>query len=238
MLPERWNPIGPTNGVDRTSGPDSGHRYRSLRYCTPLPRPSPIIAHRIAEVIRCAVAWALAPLLVAFPAVGVEKPLAPQREVIMQPVHPTDPVPGNANYKPPELKDGVVELLDEGIELLFPQLINDGGGEPGTATREDRDVFAGVEAVRVTPMQKYRTRIPGWNFRVVENPQTPAGPQGADRGPLPAIRLEEDRADRESWSSSTTSEVVGDARIFAGQNAVGWTAHVGLPENCRSSGKS
>src|SRR5207249_1108806 len=76
-----------------------------------------------------------------------------------------------ANYKAPKADGPVVELLDEGVEPLFPLLINDGGGEAGTVAREDRDVFAGVEAVRVTPMQKYRSRIPEWNFKIVEAPK-------------------------------------------------------------------
>ncbi|MBN9121572.1 MAG: hypothetical protein J0I06_20895 [Planctomycetes bacterium] len=83
----------------------------------------------------------------------------------------------DANYKAPKADGPVVELLDEGTDPLFPVLINDGGGEAGTITREDRDVFSGVEAVRVTPMQKYRSRIPGWNFKIVENPKAPAGPK-------------------------------------------------------------
>jgi hypothetical protein len=79
-------------------------------------------------------------------------------------------VAADAPYVAPKADGPVVELLDEGIEPLFVQLINDGGGEAGTITREDRDVFAGVEAARVTPMQKYRTNIPGWGYKIVEKP--------------------------------------------------------------------
>ncbi|MBP3954608.1 hypothetical protein J8F10_04830 [Gemmata sp. G18] len=91
-------------------------------------------------------------------------------------VPPPFPGPGgdptnDANYKAPRADGAVVELLDEGVDPLLPVLINDGGGEAGTAVREDRDVFAGVEAVRVTPMQKYRSNIPGWNFKIVETPK-------------------------------------------------------------------
>ena len=163
------------------------------------------------------------PCSLQFPPSAFEKPLVPQREVIMQPVHPTDPVPGNGIDKPPELKDGVVELLDEGVEPLFPLLINDGGNEPGTITREDRDVFAGVEAVRVTPLQKYRSRLPGWNFRVVENPKLPPGP----KAPIEVRYL------RFAWKKSGGQGIMVQfhdpvkswaMRYFAGQNAVGWTA--------------
>ena len=77
----------------------------------------------------------------------------------------------DANYKAPKADGPVVELLDEGVDALLPVLTNDGSGEVGTITREDRDVFAGVEAGRVTPMQKYRGHIPGWNFKIVEAPK-------------------------------------------------------------------
>ena len=113
-------------------------------------------------------AWALPfALLGTVPAVG-------QQRVIL-PVYP-DPSDGRGYgaggqpsataYAAPKADGPVVELLDEGVGRLFPLLVNDGGGEPGTIEREDRDVFAGVEAARVTPMQKYRSVIPGPASRV------------------------------------------------------------------------
>jgi hypothetical protein len=172
--------------------------------------------------------WAfVVPLLAAIPAVGLEKPLVPQRDVIIQPVHPTDPGQGGVAYKAPELKDGVVELLDEGVEPLFPLLINDGGGEPGSIAREDRDVFAGVESVRVTPLQKYRTALPGWNFKVVENPKLPPGP----KAPVEIRYL------RFAWKKSGGPGIMiqfhdpvksWSMRYFAGQNAVAWTPAISV----------
>ena len=123
-------------------------------------------------------AWAVVgALVVAVPAVGLgEKPPPP----ILNPVLIGEELPAPANdgnYKPPRTDGPVLELLDENTDPLFPVLMNDGGGEPGTITREDRDVFAGVEAVRVTPMQKYRSNIPGWHFKIVEDPKAPPGPK-------------------------------------------------------------
>jgi hypothetical protein len=114
--------------------------------------------------MRC-LAWVCVCLLVAIPAVALDKQPALQ---FAQPV-PQAPAPGN--YKAPKADGPVVALLDEGVDPLFPVLINDGGGEAGTVAREDRDVFSGVEAVRVTPMQKYRTTIPGWSYKIVETPK-------------------------------------------------------------------
>jgi hypothetical protein len=123
--------------------------------------------------MRC-LAWAVVCALVAaVPAVelGAKPPVViggpgPAPGLGFQPGFP-----GDANYKAPKADGAVVELLDEGFDTLVPVLVNDGGGENGTIAREDRDVFAGVEAARVTPMQKYRSRIPGWEFKIVETPK-------------------------------------------------------------------
>ena len=73
-------------------------------------------------------------------------------------------------YSAPRADGPVAVLLDEGIEPLFP-ILNNISGETGTITREDRDVFAGVESARVAPLQRYSPNIPGWNFRIVETPK-------------------------------------------------------------------
>jgi len=160
-------------------------------------------------------------LFAAISVAALEKPLVPRRESIVLP-EPVAPANVEAKYTAPEMKDGVIALLDEGVEPLFPLLINDGGGEPGTATREDRDVFAGVEAVRVTPVQKYRTKIPGWEFKVVEKPKPQQGPNS----PVEVRYL------RFAWKKSGGQGIMIQfhdpvkswaMRYFAGQNAVGWT---------------
>ena len=121
---------------------------------------------------RLACVWIVVALVAAVPAVRSEgkRPPVPIEQIEL-PLIEVAPLGGDANYKAPKAEGPVVELLDEGVDALFPVLINDGGGEAGAATREDRDVFAGVEAVRVTPMQKYRSTIPGWNFKIVETPK-------------------------------------------------------------------
>ncbi|MCE9565729.1 MAG: hypothetical protein K8U57_27205 [Planctomycetes bacterium] len=76
-------------------------------------------------------------------------------------------------YVAPKADGPVLELLDDSVGPILPVLNNDGGGDLGIITREDRDVFAGVEAIRITPNQRYCSRIPGWNFRIVEKPKDP-----------------------------------------------------------------
>src|SRR5262245_3791436 len=156
-------------------------------------------------------------LAVAVPAVGFEKPLR-RAPALIPPPQPefggVQPQPA-ANYVAPKADGPVVELLDEGIEPLFAQLINDGGGEPGTITREDRDVFSGVEAARITPMQKYTTSLPGWTFRIVEKP----------------TKAREFRYLRFAWKKIGGTGIMiqfhdpaksWDTRVFAGQNVFGW----------------
>src|SRR5688572_29339335 len=72
-------------------------------------------------------------------------------------------------YEQPRTGGPVIVLLDEATEGLFPLLTN-ASGETGADAREDRDGFAGLEAVRVTPVQRYMARLPGWNFAVAESP--------------------------------------------------------------------
>src|SRR4051794_13533223 len=106
------------------------------------------------------IAWVFVPVLLGgVPAVArgqLPPPGRPQPIPVIAPPEPGGRIaPGlPLAYTAPRADGPVAELLDEGIEPLFGQLVNDGGGEAGTITREDRDVFSGVEAARVTPMQK------------------------------------------------------------------------------------
>src|SRR5262245_2488302 len=175
-------------------------------------------------------AWAFVlPLIGSLAALGLEDP--PIKAVFLQPPQAQPFYTGRPQladnapsaYTAPKADGPVVELLDEGVEPLFPLLVNDGGGEAGTIAREDRDVFAGVEAVRVAPLQKYRTRIPGWNFKIVEKPER-AGEFRYLRfawkkfgGPGVMIQLHDPV---KSWGM----------RYFAGQNAVGWQPAVSVSE--------
>ena len=156
--------------------------------------------------------WAsVCALVAAVPAIGLgEKPPPP-----LPGFDRTEQPLADGNYKAPPADGTVVELLDEGVDAIFPVLINDGGGEAGTITREDRDVFAGVEAVRVTPMQKYRSSVPGWNFKIVDKP--------AKAGEYRFLRF--------AWKKAGGTGVMVQFhdpakswayRYHAGQNVFGW----------------
>lgn len=126
------------------------------------------------------------------------------------------PGPSGPPYKAPAADGPVVVLLDEGVEPLFPLLTNPVGGEPGTVAREDGDVFAGVEAVRVTPLQKYQSHVPGWQFKIVEAPK--------EAGEFRYVRV--------AWKKIGGSGIMVQfhdsvkqgwgLRYHAGQNTAGW----------------
>lgn len=108
--------------------------------------------------------WAvLFGVLVAVPVAGRDKIKPPPGPPFGEPV--ADPA---LNYVAPKGDGPVVELLDENVDPLLAQLIQ--SDNASTATREDRDTFAGVEAARVTPMQRYNALIAGWGYRIVEKP--------------------------------------------------------------------
>jgi len=119
-------------------------------------------------------------------------------------------------YVAPGAEGPVAVLLDEEIEPLFPLLNNAGGGESGTVAREERDVFAGIESVRVTPLQKYQPNIPGWSFKIVETPK--------EKGEFRHVRF--------AWKKFGGSGVMVQLhdsdkqgwglRYHAGGNAPGW----------------
>jgi hypothetical protein len=117
-------------------------------------------------------------------------------------------------YEQPPAGGPVVVLLDEATEGLFPLLAN-ASGEPGTIAREDRDVFAGLEAVRVTPVQRYMAHLPGWNYTIAESPKADeyryvrfAWKKRGGTGVM--IQLHD--ANKQGWGM----------RYHAGQNPAGW----------------
>ncbi len=127
------------------------------------------------------------------------------------------PAPTAAPYVAPKGDGPVVELLDEIADPLIPLLTNTGGGEPGGAWREDRDVFAGLHALRVTPIQKYQPNLPGWAYRIAERP--------AGAGEFRYVRF--------AWKKSGGTGLMIQfhdekrswvARYVAGPNTVGWQA--------------
>ena len=110
----RWRAARRPRARSTASARRSSPRGRSGRRCNvsghiagiALPFPAPLADNRT-HLLRGGdsmrrLAWAFVlPLLGAIPAVGFEKPLAPQREVIMQPVHPTDPAPATPTTSRP-----------------------------------------------------------------------------------------------------------------------------------------
>ncbi len=59
-------------------------------------------------------------------------------------------------------------LLDE--EPEFARLLNEGSGR---AEMSSGGAFAGALCLRIAPPQRYRARMPQWNFRIVETPSAP-----------------------------------------------------------------
>jgi hypothetical protein len=68
------------------------------------------------------------------------------------------------------VRPAAVALLEDDADDLIKHLNNDGTGGPGAGSREDRDVYCGACALRVTPLQRFRSRVPGWQFVVAEKP--------------------------------------------------------------------
>ncbi len=65
----------------------------------------------------------------------------------------------------------VVELFEDEADTLARNLNNDNGVEPGTATRADKERYSGRCSLQVTPLQRYNSRLPGWNFPIREKPK-------------------------------------------------------------------
>jgi hypothetical protein len=63
----------------------------------------------------------------------------------------------------------VVALIEDAPEDFLRSLT---GNTPGTSqvTRDFRDVYSGVCSLRVTPMQRFAERLPGWSYPVAEKP--------------------------------------------------------------------
>jgi hypothetical protein len=65
---------------------------------------------------------------------------------------------------------GVVKLLDDDTETLNRQLNNDGSLDGTKVSRDFRDFYSGVCSVRVTPFQRFSSRLPGWAYQITEKP--------------------------------------------------------------------
>jgi hypothetical protein len=73
--------------------------------------------------------------------------------------------------QPPKAKEppAVVALLDD-VGTLARQLTNDGSMQPTPTDRDFRDCYAGVCSLRVKPLQRFGTRLPGWFYPIAEKP--------------------------------------------------------------------
>ena len=68
------------------------------------------------------------------------------------------------------LPKGVACLLDENGAELLPQLTNP-SGDGGEGEVEKKVVFSGQSAIKITVYQKYFNLLPGWAYRISENPK-------------------------------------------------------------------
>jgi hypothetical protein len=152
--------------------------------------------------------------LVPIAVLGALVPAAEARKVVVEGFGPLQPAP--LPYPAPKADGAVVSLLDEQIDPLLSNLLNDHAGDTGTATREDRDVFAGVEAARVAPLQRYMGRLPGWNFRIVEKPTKP--------GEFRHVRFAWKKLGGTGAMVQFFTDRGWEQRYVAGPNTVNWAA--------------
>jgi hypothetical protein len=68
------------------------------------------------------------------------------------------------------LPKGVACLLDENGAELLPLLTNS-SGDGGEGEVEGTVVFSGKSAIKITAYQKYFNFLPGWAYRIAENPK-------------------------------------------------------------------
>ena len=61
-------------------------------------------------------------------------------------------------------------MLEDDDGSLIPKLNNDGGLDQTRASRDFRDFYSGVCSMRVTPFQRFSSRLPGWNYAIAEQP--------------------------------------------------------------------
>ena len=64
----------------------------------------------------------------------------------------------------------VAALLEDNGEELLPKLTNPTGC-PGEGHVDKEEKFSGESSVRIVPMQRFEPAIPGWKFRITENPK-------------------------------------------------------------------
>jgi hypothetical protein len=111
----------------------------------------------------------------------------------------------------------VVELFGEEADDFIAQLTNDGGADPSAsaATREEADRFAGPFALRVTPQQRFRSLIKGWNYAIRDKPAP---------GEYRFLRLAWKKVGGSGIMVQLCDNGNWEHRYVGGTNAVGWPA--------------
>lgn len=69
----------------------------------------------------------------------------------------------------PQAKPAVVELFEDDAEPFLGQLTQIDA--PSEAARDEKDKFAGVCSIRITPLQRYNPTVKNWQFAIVEKPE-------------------------------------------------------------------
>ena len=106
-------------------------------------------------------------------------------------------------------------LFDEQED--FPALLKDGGGK----LRLEGGAASGERCLVVTPLQRHSSRIPGWNFRIVEHPKEPNEFRRLRiswKASGDGVMIELAKAGR--WPQATAAP----GRYYAGTNITEWPA--------------
>lgn len=64
----------------------------------------------------------------------------------------------------------VVELLEDDTDFLIKHLTNPGANDGSIHDRSEETAFSGTASLYVTPFQRFNPSLPGWKFKIVENP--------------------------------------------------------------------
>ena len=63
-----------------------------------------------------------------------------------------------------------LELLEDGTEFFIKHLDNNGGKDGSVAARNETTFFSGTCSLSVSSFQRFRTNLPGWRYKIAENP--------------------------------------------------------------------
>src|SRR4051794_10262192 len=77
---------------------------------------------------------------------------------------------GQAERKEPE-PPAVVALLEDDDPAVVRNLHNDGQHDGSRAAWTPETAFSGTSSLSITHFQRFRSRMPGWRWRIAENPR-------------------------------------------------------------------